>query len=75
MIEFWAVVKESLGLKREDLTELKNIVFGLAEEQKQTELSIKELTRTIDFKIGGLGRKWGVDSERSFRRGLATILS
>ncbi|MGV8108340.1 DUF3782 domain-containing protein [Methanospirillum sp.] len=82
MLEFWGAVKESLGVKREDFTELKNIVFELAEAQKelaqaqrQTELSIKELTRTIDFKIGGLGRKWGVDSERSFRSGLTTILS
>ncbi|NLV26834.1 MAG: DUF3782 domain-containing protein [Methanomicrobiales archaeon] len=82
MLEFWGAVKESLGVKREDFTELKNIVFELAEAQKelaqaqkQTELSIKELTRTIDFKIGDLGRKWGVDSKRSFRRGLATILS
>lgn len=89
MLEFWGAVKESLGVKREDFTELKNIVFELAEAQKRTEvkveelaeaqknteLSIKDLTRTIDFKIGGLGRKWGVDSERSFRSGLTTILS
>ena len=117
MLEFWGAVKESLGVKKEDFTELKNVVFDLAEAQKRTEikveelaeaqkrteikveelaeaqkrteikveelanaqknteLALKDLARTIEFKIGGLGRKWGVESERSFRNGLTTILS
>lgn len=29
----------------------------------------------MDFKLGGMGRRWGLGSERSFRRGLAEILS
>ena len=103
MLEFWGAVKESLGVKKEDFTELKNVVFDLAEAQKRTEikveelaeaqkrteikveelanaqknteLALKDLARTVEFKIGGLGRKWGVESERSFRNGLTTILS
>jgi hypothetical protein len=159
MLEFWGAVKESLGVKKEDFTELKNVVFELAEAQKRTEfrveelaeaqkrteikveelaeaqkrteikveelaeaqkrteikveelaeaqkrteikveelaeaqkrteikveelaeaqknteLALKDLARTVEFKIGGLGRKWGVESERSFRNGLTTILS
>jgi hypothetical protein len=35
MLEFWGAVKESLGVKREDFTELKNIVFELAEATKK----------------------------------------
>ena len=43
MLEFWGAVKESLGVKREDFTELKNIVFELAEAQKRTEVKVEEL--------------------------------
>ncbi|KAF5083770.1 PD-(D/E)XK nuclease superfamily protein [anaerobic digester metagenome] len=50
MLEFWGVVKETLGIKKEDFTELKNIVFELAEAQrdlaqaqKRTELRVEEL--------------------------------
>ncbi|MBN1167477.1 MAG: DUF3782 domain-containing protein [Methanospirillaceae archaeon] len=110
MIQFWEVVKDELGVKREDFTELKNIVSELAQAQKNTELKVEELVQaqkntelkveelaqaqkeltqaqknterslqrlsdTIDFKLGGLGRRWGLDSERSFRNGLAEILS
>lgn len=51
MLEFWGVVKETLGVKKEDFTELKNIVFELAEAQrdlaqaqKGTEVRVGELT-------------------------------
>ena len=47
----------------------------LAAAQKDTERSLQHLSKTIDFKIGGLGSRWGIDSERSFRRGLAEILA
>ncbi len=33
------------------------------------------MSDTIDFKIGGLGRRWGIDPEKSFRNGLAEILA
>lgn len=52
MLEFWGAVKESLGVKREDFTELKNIVFELAEAQKElaqaqkrTEVRVEELAQ------------------------------
>ena len=96
MLQFWSNVKDELGIKREDFTELKNIVFELGEAQRElakaqnrteqrveelaqaqlgTERAVQYLSRTIDFKLGGLGRRWGLDSERSFRRGLTDILS
>ncbi len=50
MLEFWGVVKETLGVKKEDFTELKNIVFELAEAQRdlakaqnRTEVRVEEL--------------------------------
>ena len=110
MIQFWEVVKDELGVKREDFTELKNIVEELAESQKRTECRVeelvgsqkelaesqkelaesqKELTKSqnrteealqrlsvnIDFKLGGLGSRWGINSERAFRSGLREVLS
>jgi hypothetical protein len=52
MLEFWGAVKESLGVKGEDFTELKNIVFELAEAQKElaqaqkrTEVRVEELAQ------------------------------
>jgi len=109
MLRFWGIVKEELGVKREDFTELKNIVFELAQAQnrteqriedlaeaqktlteaqsrteqrveelaqaqKETERSLVQLTRTVTFTLGGLGRRWGMDSENSFRNGLIEIL-
>ena len=52
MLQFWGIVKEELGVKREDFTELKNIVIELAEAQKElaqaqnrTEQQVAELTK------------------------------
>ncbi len=80
VLHFWEIMKEELGVKREDFSELKKIVQDLAQAQSRTELrveglaqaqkelaeaqkdtdrSIKRLSDTIDFKIGGLGRRWG----------------
>jgi hypothetical protein len=110
MLQFWEVLKEELGVKREDFSELKSIVLELAEAQKRienrieeltqaqkelthaqkrtedrveelahaqrdTERSIRRLSDNMDFKLGGMGRRWGLGSESSFRRGLAEILS
>ncbi len=124
VFHFWEALKEELGVKREDFTELKKIVQDLAQAQNRTELrleelaqaqsrteirleelaqaqsrtelrleelaqaqkelaeaqkdtdrSIKRLSDTVDFKIGGLGRRWGIDSEKSFRNGLTEILA
>lgn len=82
ILQFWDVIKDELGVKREDFTELKKIVSDLAEAQKElaqaqkeTEKSIKHLSDTVEFKLGGLGRRWGIDSESSFRSGLREILT
>jgi hypothetical protein len=103
MLQFWEVVKDEIGVKREDFSELKSIVLDLAEAQnrtehrveeladaqkrtenrveelaqaqKDTERSIQRLSDNMEFKLGGLGRRWGIGSESSFRRGLAEILS
>ncbi|HPP79201.1 DUF3782 domain-containing protein, partial [Methanospirillum sp.] len=40
----------------------------------ETERSLVQLTRTVTFTLGGLGRRWGMDSENSFRNGLIEIL-
>lgn len=102
ILQFWETIKDEIGVKREDFTELKNIVQELAEAQKRTENRVEELavaqkrtenrvedlaeaqkdterslqrlSNTIDFKIGGLGSRWGVGSEQAFRKGLAEIL-
>ena len=145
MLQFWEVMKDEIGVKREDFSELKNIVLELAEAQKElaqaqnrtehqveelaqaqnrtehwveelaqaqnrtehrveelaqaqnrteqrveelaqaqkeltqaqrdTEQSLQRLSATIEFKVGGIGRRWGIGSESSFRRGLVEILS
>jgi hypothetical protein len=123
MIQFWEVVKDELGVKREDFTELKNIVGELAdvvgelaeaqkrtenrvgelavsqkelaeaqkrteyrveelavaqreltESQKRTEEALQRFSVNIDIKLGGLGSRWGINSESSFRSGLREIL-
>jgi hypothetical protein len=96
MLQFWEVIKDEIGVKREDFSELKSIVLDLAEAQnrteqrleelaeaqkelaqaqRDTERSLQRLSATIEFKLGGLGNRWGIDSENSFRRGLVEILS
>lgn len=89
VLQLWNAIKDELGVKREDFSELKKIVEELAQAQnrtehrveeltqaqKETNSSIKQLSDTIEFKLGSLGRRWGIDSERSFRSGLAEILS
>jgi len=89
VLQLWNVIKDELGVKREDFTELKSIVQELAQAQRrteerveelaqaqrQTDRSVQRLSETIEFKIGGLGRRGGVGSEASFRRGLREILS
>jgi hypothetical protein len=53
----------------------KHRVEELTQAQIETNNSIKQLSDTIEFKLGSLGRRWGIDSESSFRSGLAEILS
>lgn len=74
---------------REDFTELKNVVKELAHAQKRTEERVEELAhaqkRTEDelvlfhrdfvSKIGGLGARWGMMAESTFRNAIGGILS
>ncbi|MFH0966751.1 MAG: DUF3782 domain-containing protein [Methanobacteriota archaeon] len=117
ILQFWEVMKDEIGVKREDFSELKSIVLDLAEAQnrtehrveelaqaqnrtehrveelavaqkelaeaqkeltqaqRDTERSLQRLSNNMDFKLGGMGRRWGLGSESSFRKGLAEILS
>src|SRR3972149_3926661 len=74
---------------REDFTELKNVVKELAHAQKRTEVRVGELAhaqkRTEDelvlfhrdfvSKTGGLGARWGMMAESTFRNAIEGILS
>jgi hypothetical protein len=50
MIQFWEVVKDELGVKREDFTELKNIVGELAEAHKE----LAEAQKRTEYRVGEL---------------------
>jgi hypothetical protein len=71
-----------------DLNELKAIVRDLADAQNRTEVQVEELAnaqkrtedelvlfrRTFTSQIGGLGARWGLQSEEAFRQGMRSIL-
>jgi hypothetical protein len=81
-------LKDELGVKKADFDELKSIVRDLANAQKRTELRVEELAeaqkrtedelvlfrRTFTAQIGGLGARWGLQSEEAFRQGMRAIL-
>ena len=81
-------LKEDLGVKKADFEELKAIVRELADTQRRTELRMEELAdaqkrtedelvlfrRTFTAQIGGLGARWGLQSEEAFRQGIRGIL-
>jgi len=66
VLQLWNVIKDELGVKREDFTELKSIVQELAQAQRrteerveelaqaqrQTDRSVQRLSETIEFNIG-----------------------
>jgi hypothetical protein len=72
----------------ERLTRLEKAVIELAEAQKRTEKAIEELAqaqkrtdnqlaafrREFAAQIGGLGARWGMQTEESFRQGMRAIL-
>ena len=70
---------EELALAQKELTQSQNRTEQRVEElalaQRDTEQSLQRLSATIEFKVGGIGRRWGIGSESSFRRGLVEILS
>lgn len=67
-------LKDELGVKRTDFDELKAIVRDLAEAQKRTEDELVLFRRTFTSQIGGLGARWGLQSEEAFRQGMRAIL-
>jgi len=81
-------LREELGVTRSDFEDLKEIVRDLAEAQKRTEARVEELAeaqkRTEDefrafrrdfaSQLGGLGARWGLQTEGSFRQGMRAIL-
>jgi hypothetical protein len=43
MLQFWDVLKDEIGVKREDFSELKKVVLELAQAQNRTEQRVEEL--------------------------------
>jgi hypothetical protein len=46
----------------------------LAQAQLRTEDEVARLRRTIETQIGGLGARWGMQTEEAFRQAMKTIL-
>ena len=67
-------LKDELGVRRTDFDELKAIVRDLAAAQKRTEDELVLFRRTFTSQIGGLGARWGLQSEEAFRQGMRAIL-
>jgi hypothetical protein len=75
-------LRQELGVQRVDFEELKAIVRDLAGAQKRTEERVEELAyaqkwtqdelalfrQTFTTQIGGLGARWGLQTEASARR-------
>jgi hypothetical protein len=81
-------LRQELGIQRVDFEELKAIVRDLAGAQKRTEERVEELAyaqkqtqdelvlfrRTFTTQIGGLGARWGLQTEEAFRQAIEAIL-
>jgi hypothetical protein len=81
-------LRQELGVQRVDFEELKAIVRDLAGVQKRTEERIEELAyaqkrtqdelvlfrRTFTTQIGGLGVRWGLQTEEAFRQAIEAVL-
>ncbi len=84
LTELKAIVRDLADAQKR--TELR--VGELADAQNRTELRVEELTdaqkrtdnrldifqRTFTSQIGGLGARWGLQTEESFRQGMRAIL-
>ena len=81
-------LKEDFAVKKADFDELKAIVRDLADAQKRTEHQVELLAgaqkrtedelvlfrRTFMAQVGGLGARWGLQTEEAFRQGMRAIL-
>ena len=54
--------------------ELAHNIQKLAEAQKRTEDELEKFRQTFNSQIGGLGARWGLQTEEAFRQGMRTIL-
>ena len=54
------------------LEELAQAQKELVQAQKRTEERLDQLNRNFEAKIGGLGARWGLQSESAFREGRPT---
>jgi hypothetical protein len=50
-------------------------VDALALAQLHTEGEITKLRRTVETQLGGLGARWGIQTEEAFRNAMETILA
>jgi hypothetical protein len=46
----------------------------LAQAQLRTENEVTHLRRTVETQLGGLGARWGIQTEEAFRNAMKTIL-
>ena len=46
----------------------------LAQAQLRTEHEVTHLRRTVETQLGGLGARWGIQTEEAFRNAMKTIL-
>lgn len=67
-------LRQELGVQRVDFEELKAIVRDLAEAQKRTQDELVLFRRTFTTQIGGLGARWGLQTEEAFRQAIEAIL-
>ena len=63
-LETLTVHVDTLALRMEEL----------AQAQLRTENEVTHLRRTIETQIGGLGARWGIQTEDAFRNAMKTIL-
>jgi len=54
--------------------ELRGAVHDLAQAQQRTEGELTLLRQTFISQLGGLGARWGLQTEEAFRQGMRTIL-
>jgi hypothetical protein len=56
------------------LDRLAGVVEELAQAQKRTQDELTLFRRTFTSQLGGLGARWGLQTEEVFRQGIRTIL-
>jgi len=57
------------------LDRLTGAVEELAQAQKRTQDELTLFRRTFQSQVGGLGARWGLQTEEAFRHGIRTILN